>query len=444
MDSNSEVPQRNALFGKRLLIVGRGDEAWGARRNDYIVRAKELGVEVVILGNESSPAASGIESVLAVDTADYSACHHAVQRYLGHERLDGILTFLEERTETAARLNRDFGFNGHSVWGTEACRNKNTMRTILKEKGLPVPRFVHLNNREEAREVASWFPTPAFLKPAHGSGSVATRRVEAPEDIVATFDDVVQEIEERVVPEFVSIVLESYSESHANLILEEYLAPAERLNEVGLGRVGVELLVQGGNIVFFAMADGQCFSPTDHRYATLTFPSRLSENDERQFRRLADDIVSVFELSDGPVILDAVMTDSGPQLYEINARIDGPGILPLVQTCYGVDLVEEALKIAVGLPVTLSASETARASAHLHMFLAASRSRISKLEFPDSPRIEGCSAKMLKELGEIVQGPEANYDTIATLMLTASTRDEVDSRLEQFLSQVTIELEQLD
>ncbi len=440
--STSGASSSSALSGKRILIVGGGGDEWGERRNDCVKRAKELGVEVVLLGTENSHVASSDHTVIPVDPTDYGSCHLAVQRYLENTPVDGIVTFLEERTEIAARLQKDFRFKGHSVFGTRACRDKHAMREILKEKRLPVPSFMHLNKRHEAAEAASWFPTPAFLKPAEGGGSVATRRVTNSDEIVSTFDDILQEINHRVPPEIVESLLESFSESSANLLLEEYLAPAKRLESRGLGRVGIELLVQDGKVVFFVMADGRCFSPSDHRYSTLCFPSRLEEGDQRQFRSLADNIVSVFELSNGSVILDAVMTDGGPQLYEINARIDGSIVLPLVDTCYGVDLVEQTLKIAAGIPLVPSPSEKAEASALLHIFLASSPSRISSLEFPDElPFGNDCTAKLLKQEGEIVGGPEATYDAIATVMLTGSDRDEVDARLEQYISKVKIEFD---
>lgn len=444
IDSTFGAPYSNTLSGKRILVVGVGDEEYAERGSAHVKRARELGVEVVLLGTENSAAASIAHSVISIDPADYGACHVAVQRYLANTPLDGIVTFLEERTEIVARLQKDFGFRGHSILGSSACRDKSAMREILKEHGLPVPCFVRLNTRHEAEEAASWFPTPAFLKPAEGSGSVATRRVTNNGGIVSAFGDISQEINNIVPSEFVECVLKSFSEGNANLLLEEYLAPAQRLGSRGLGRVGIELLVQDGNVAFFAMADGRCFSPSDHRYSTLCFPSRLEESDERQFRSLADGIVSVFGLSNGPVILDAVMTDSGPQLYEINARIDSSVVLPLVEACYSVDFVEQTLRIAVGMPLDLSASEEAEASALLHMFLASTPSRIASLQFPDTLPFENdCTVNLLKQEGEIVLGREAPYDAIATVMLTGSNRDEVDARLEQYVSMVKIELDEI-
>lgn len=437
-DSTATNP---TLAGKRILIVGVNDDEWADRGTAHVKRAKELGVEVVFLGSAKAGAAAHASTVIAVDSSDDEACHEAVAHLLATSRIDGITTFIEERSETAARLQRDFGFPGHGVLGTAAARDKNATREILRKNGLPVPCFVHLDDRRQAEDAASWFPVPAFFKPAHGAGSIATRRVATRDEIPAAFDEVLREIQTRIPPELVESLMGEVRETDANLLLEEYLAPAKRLDARGLGRVGIELLVQDGEIVFFAMADGRCCSPSDFRYATLSFPSRLGEDDERQLRAFAAAVVSVFELSNGPVILDAVMTDDGPQLYEINARIDSASVLPLIETCYGVDVVEQSLRIAAGLPVDLGSYEHAEASALLHFFLASSASKIEGLDLPHTlPFADDCVAQPLKREGDIVLGPEGTYDAIATVMLTGAGRDEVDARLAHYLASAKIEL----
>ncbi len=438
----SDFDDGDVLAGKRVLVVGVSDDEWPRRGSGHVRRASELGVEVVLLGSARSDAAAYAQTVLPVDPTDEAACHTAVQHYIDREPLDGIVTFIEERSEATARLQRDFDYCGHSVWGSVACRDKTMMREILEMKGLPVPRFVHLDDRHEAEAAARWFPTPAFFKPAQGAGSIATRRVATKAEIIPTFDALLHEIQTRIPAELVESLLDDFSEQHANFLLEEYLAPAARLEPFGLGRVGIELLVQNGKIVFFAIADGQCVSSSDHRYATLAFPSRLGWEDQHAFRMLAEDVVTAFGLSDGPVNLDAVMTDRGPQLYEINARIDGEAVLPLIETCYGVDIVEQTLKIAVDSPIDLRCYETPAASALLHFFLAGARSQITRVALPhDLPFENECAAELIKHEGEIVAGPEGTYDAVATVMLTGADRDEVDARLGRYVSGVSIELD---
>ena len=150
MASAFGAPSSNTLAGKRILVVGVSDDEWSERGYDHVKRAKALGVEVVLLGSEKAAAASSADTVISVDPTDYGACKLAVQRHLANATLDGIVTFLEERSEIAAQLQRDFGFPGHSALGASACRDKRAMREILKRNGLPVPRFVHLNTRHEA------------------------------------------------------------------------------------------------------------------------------------------------------------------------------------------------------------------------------------------------------------------------------------------------------
>ncbi|MEM6583068.1 MAG: hypothetical protein AAF699_17450, partial [Pseudomonadota bacterium] len=267
-------------------------------------------------------------------------------------------------------------------------------------------------------------------------------RIETRAELPVAFEDVCRDIAHTVPHEFRTPVLQAFTSEQANLLLEEYLAPAQRLARQGLGRVGIELLVQNGQVKFFAMADGECVSATDHRYASLSFPSRLDAQDQQAFRDLANQVVHAFGLSDGPVILDAVMTDKGPQLYEVNARMEGAMILPVIERCYGVDMVEQALRIAAGLPVDLDAAETPKWAGSVFLALAGSRSRVVSIDLPefDSDDCE-CSVSLQKSPGDEVSGPEAPYDTLGVVTITGPNRDAVDRCLHSYRSNMAIELQ---
>ncbi len=274
-----------------------------------------------------------------------------------------------------------------------------------------------------------------------GGGSIATRRIERSADIVAAFEDAFYEVMHTVPKEIRAAVIPSFTNGRANFLIEEYLAPAERLKAHGLGRVTVELLVEDGTIRFFAMADGRCVSDTDHRNSELCFPSRLGAEDEHQFRDLAEKVVSLFGLNNGPVILDAVMTDTGPQLYEINARIDTALVLPLITSCWGVDLIEETLKIAAGIPLSTELERDPEGSACAHLVLAPQLSRITCLELshPADANRNG-KVTVLKKEGDTVAGPEGGYDCIAVIEGHGADRDDVYAQIEQRLSELKLDL----
>ncbi|MEM1155833.1 MAG: ATP-grasp domain-containing protein, partial [Pseudomonadota bacterium] len=360
----------DTLAGKRIVIVGGGGDEFTARGNPFLSRARELGVSVVILAAERVIDSGDAQLLISVENADYPSCYGALARYLEQHAIDGITTFLEEYTELTARLQKAFGFKGHSEWGSHACRNKWVMRNLQQDHGIPHAKFMLLESEQDAVAAAVGFPMPAFLKPVDGAGSIGTCRVDTGDELLVAFDDVCRDIAYTVPDEFRTSVLQAFTPAQPNLLLEEYLAPAKRLAQSGLGRVGIELLVQDGQVKFFAMADGECVSTTDHRYAALSFPSRLGTQDQEAFKEMAKRVVCAFGLSDGPVILDAVMTDKGPQLYEVNARMEGAIVLPVIKRCYGVDMVEQAMRIAASLPVDLEAAETPKSAGSVFLALA--------------------------------------------------------------------------
>ncbi|MEM8564151.1 MAG: ATP-grasp domain-containing protein [Pseudomonadota bacterium] len=435
----------DTLAGKRIVIVGGGSNEFAARGNPFVDRARELDVSVLLLAEERSIDSVDAQLLIPVENVDYQSCYDALAAYLAQHPIDGITTFLEEYIELTARLQNAFGFKGHSAWGSHACRNKWIMRNLQRDHSLPHPKFMLLDSRQDATDIARCFPMPAFLKPVDGAGSIGTRRVDTADELPVAFDGVCRAIVQSIPAGFRTSVLQAFTVGQANLLLEEYLAPTERLARLGLGRVGIELLVQDGQVKFFAMADGECVSATDHRYVSLSFPSRLNAQDQQAFRELANKVVVAFGLSDGPIVLDAVMTDSGPQLYEINARMEGAMILPALQRCYGVDMVEQALRIATGLPVETEHAETSKSASSVFFALAGSRSEVLSIDLPepDSNTCE-CRVSRHKSPGDTVAGPEAPYDALAIVTITGPDREAVDQCLLNYRSNMAIELKELD
>ncbi len=443
MVPEGQVIQPNQLEGKQLVIVGTGGGASGARMVKPVSRAKELGVRIILLDTEDSAVREYADRMVSVDVTNFTACQQAIECELSDESVDGIVTFVEERTVIVSELQEYFGFPGHSVMGSKAARDKFEMRKFLRENCLPTPQFAFVDNREAAAELARWFPAPAFLKVSDGGGSVATRPILAKDQFVAAFDEALWEISNVVPHDIRRSILASFKNERPNFLIEEYLAPADRLLVSGFGRVTIELLVQDSNIRFFAVADGRCVSAGDHRYDTLCFPSQLNKEDIRAFRDLAERLVDAFGLSNGPLILDAVMTEKGPQIYEINSRIDSSLVLPLVSSCWGVEMIDETLKIAAGVQVDrIDRPKGSVGAALVHLVMAPEASRIARLQISNwSSGANDCKVHVLKREGDHVSGPEAAYDCIAIVEVTGTNQSEAEERLQLFLNGLDLTLD---
>merc|ERR1711970_607576 len=81
-----------------------------------------------------------------------------------------------------------------------------------------------------------------------------------------------------------------------------------------------------------------------------TSPSELSKDKQRELRELAVACTKAVGFTSGVFHVECKYTSSGPQLIEVNARMGGGPVRECNRLVWGVDLVEEALFCALGIP----------------------------------------------------------------------------------------------
>ena len=79
-------------------------------------------------------------------------------------------------------------------------------------------------------------------------------------------------------------------------------------------------------------------------------PSLLKEADQAALEKLAVDALAACGFEVGVFHVECKLTSRGPRLIEINARMGGGQVRKTHLLCSGVDLVEETLFTAVGIP----------------------------------------------------------------------------------------------
>lgn len=110
-----------------------------------------------------------------LDADQLTAASRAFQRDWG--RIDRLIGFLEQMQVPLAVARDRVGIPG---MGEEVARNfreKNRMKQVLREAGLPVAPQALLGSAEDARRFVAGVGYPIVLKPPAGLGSQATMRV---------------------------------------------------------------------------------------------------------------------------------------------------------------------------------------------------------------------------------------------------------------------------
>jgi biotin carboxylase len=303
---------------KTVLFVGAG-----RHQRRAIQRAKELGLRVVAV--DRNPEAAGLphaDEGHVVDFADVQAVVEVARRH----SVDGVLTVSADRAvPVVAAVAEQLGLPGIGTETAHRMTHKVAMRRRLAEGGVPQPRFAAVRVRREATPAAETVGFPAVLKPADSGGQRGLFLLESTDDLERHLHAALAE------------------SPTGEAILEEY---AEGLELNGL------VVARSGRPFPLLLSDrlrpaGQGFGVGwIHQYPSTLFGDALEEAE-----RVAVRAVRTLGLRDGIAFPQLIVTEGRALVVEVAARIPGGQMADLAFHALGIDLVEIALRQALGEPV---------------------------------------------------------------------------------------------
>jgi biotin carboxylase len=243
---------------------------------------------------------------------------------IGHrERVDGVLTVSADRAvPVVAAVAEELGLPGIGSETAHLMTHKVAMRRRLAEGGVPQPRFAAVRVRREAGPAAETVGFPAVLKPADSGGQRGLF-------LLRSFDDLDRHLH--------AALAESPT---GEAIVEAY---TEGLELNGL------VVARGGEPYPLLLSDrlrprGEGFGVGwIHSYPSTLFGDALEEAE-----RVALRAVRTLGLKDGIAFPQLIVADGEAHVVEVAARIPGGQMADLVRHAVGVDLVDVALRFALG------------------------------------------------------------------------------------------------
>ena len=109
-----------------------------------------------------------------VDEAEMLRAVRWVNERLKVDRLEATV---EAHVMAAAKVREALEIPGTSTWTAWACRDKPTMKDVLREAGIPCAQSVGAATPEEARAFATRTGYPLIVKPRGGAGASGTYKV---------------------------------------------------------------------------------------------------------------------------------------------------------------------------------------------------------------------------------------------------------------------------
>jgi biotin carboxylase len=302
-----------------VLFVGAGRHQRRAIR-----RAQELGLRVVAVDRNAE--ALGLREADVAEVVDFTDVA-AVAEVGRRHGVDGVLTVSADRAvPVVAAVAEGLDLPGIGSETAHLMTHKVAMRTRLAEAGVPQPRYAAARSLHEAYAAAESVGFPGVLKPADSGGQRGVFRLETIDDLEAHFHAALRESPTG------EVILESYHEG-----LE--------LNGLAIARTG--------RVTPLTLSDR--LRPPGIGFGVgwiHVYPSRLFSDPLVEAERAAVTAVHALGLRDGIAFPQLIVDEGGrPYLIECAARIPGGQMSDLALHAVGVDLVEIALRQALGLEV---------------------------------------------------------------------------------------------
>jgi biotin carboxylase len=304
---------------RTVLFVGAGRHQRRALR-----RVKELGARVIAV--DRNPDAPGFEHADAAEVVDFADIA-AVAEVGSHHSVEGVMTFAADRAvPVVAGVAAALGLPGIGTETAHMMTNKIAMRRRLADAGVPQPRFAALRHIREVQAAAEAVGFPAVLKPADSAGQRGL-------SLAASIDDVQRHLH---------AALAQSAEEEA--ILESY-HPGLEVN--GL------LVARCGEVTVVTLSDRRRPAGVGFGVAVAhIYPSTLFGDALAEVERVGRSTIHALGLRDGIAYPQVIWGDDGvARLIEVAARIPAGQMDSVARYGVGIDLIEIALRQALGEPV---------------------------------------------------------------------------------------------
>lgn len=317
----------NSLEGKNLLVVNSGSP----KKEFILKRIKELGCNIILLNGEKNWAAKYVHHLILADTANHTEALAAVKKYHQHDVLDGVVTFWEDDVLLTSKIVDMLGTPGIPYRIVRVARNKAKFREFCAREGLPTPRSRLIRNSRDINYVMRHFVFPLVAKPVYGSSSAFVVKIETKEDLPKTI---------RYISENISEKIESALSSGTQVLVEEYIDGAE---------VDIDMLLQNGKLKFYSICDNNATEEPFFVETGDSIPSSLPKSAQEKLIQMAEAVLEKLGIQNGCIHFEAKWTKKGPYPIEVNLRMGGDNVFRFVKECWGVDLIENAVQIALGV-----------------------------------------------------------------------------------------------
>ena len=367
-----------------------------------ILKAKELGYYAISCDYApENPGHALADAYYNVSTTD----QEAVLSLARSLQIDGILAYASDpAAPTAAYVAERMGLPGNPYDSTLILTRKDLFRDFLHKNGFHAPRAEGFDTLKEAEEKWELFRKPVMVKPVDSSGSKG----------------VVKVTDKETLPEAVREAL-SYSRS-GRFIMEEFIE-----------KKGYQISGDGfsvdGKLVFTSYGNELYSANGTRDYVALGefWPSELSGAQKEKVDRELQKLITALGMKTSAYNIEVIL-DRNEDIYvlELAPRSGGSYIPQLIEYATGVDLVEYAVKAAMGEDCSSLSMRPAKGFWSNYMIYSTRSGLFERIAFdPDFEKNNLLKVHCTHKPGDRVHAYQNTSHSLGTILFRASSREEM-------------------
>jgi phosphoribosylaminoimidazole carboxylase (NCAIR synthetase) len=294
---------------------------------EFLGEAKRLGARVLLLTREKlADAAWPMESIderfLMPDLRLRDDVIHAVSYLARAEAIDRIVPLDEFDLEMASTLREHLRVPGMGETTVRYFRDKLAMRMQAREKGILVPDFVPVLNRDRIRDFLGRVSPPWILKPRLSASAIGIKKVREPDEVWRLVDEL--------------------GDKQSYHLLEQFIE----------GDVFHVDAVAWERDVVFAEAQGYLRPPFEVYHGGGLFCTRTLDRESAEVRELKEAnraVIKALGMVRGVLHTEFIRGRADGRIYflETAARVGGAYIAETVEAATGVNLWREWARVEV-------------------------------------------------------------------------------------------------
>lgn len=293
-------------------------------------KAKEMGYRVIVASNTSSEVFKKYidpDDIILTNTLNSQELVIAVVCFLSERKvkLDAIGTFRENVVIQTADLADALKLPGVGPGASRrSSQNKLLMRQVLFDAGFThQPKFEVVNIYKHGFEkIIANFPKPCVIKPLYGTASLAVKMISTNEMISEDVEEIKSTIR--------TSSREAFKHFKGEMLLEQYIP----------GRViSIDGIVQNNQVNIIGSIDFIMGEEPYFVQKSSFIPAQLSTTERDECEKATKQIIGILGFETSGFHCEFRLTENGPILLEIAARLPGAGIYSTYDKVYGIDMI---------------------------------------------------------------------------------------------------------